>query len=125
MRAPLATSPLRPYEYILAASFALVIALAIFWLFLFEISSAAIMLEYIFKFLPAMTDGGLASIFDGNTIGDPRPRLLTTFFTYVNVALRRALLAHWTIHPSLGIAWLIYPMFFPITMFRQNRSRAS
>jgi hypothetical protein len=110
MRAPVAASPLRPYEYILAASFALAIALAIFWLFLVEISSAAIMLEYIFKFLPAMTDGGLASIFDGNTIGDPRPRLLTTFFTYVNVALRRALLAHWTIHPSLGIAWLIYPI---------------
>jgi hypothetical protein len=57
-----------------------------------------------------MTDGGLASIFDRNTIGDPRPRLLTTFFTYVNVALRRALLPHWTIHPTLGIGWLIYPI---------------
>jgi hypothetical protein len=110
LRAPVEASPLRPYEYILAGSFALAIVVAIVGLFLFQVSSAGIMLEYIFKFLPAMTDGGLASLFDGNTIGDPRPRLLTTFFTYVNVTLRRALLQHWTIHPTLGIAWLIYPI---------------
>jgi hypothetical protein len=30
-----------------------------------------------------MTDGWLAAIFDGNTIGHPRPRLLTAVLTYV------------------------------------------
>src|SRR5215831_1940093 len=77
LRSPIRASELRPYEYILAGGLGLALALAIFWLFLFEVSSAGIMLEYIFKFLPAMTDGGFASISDGNTIGDPRPRLLT------------------------------------------------
>src|SRR5262249_3988810 len=39
-----------------------------------------------------------------------RPRLLTMFFAYVNIAVRRALLLRSAIHPALGIAWLIYPI---------------
>jgi hypothetical protein len=93
--------PLSRFERILASIFAVALTVAIFWLFIFQVSSAGIMLEYVFKFLPAMTDGGPASIFDGNTIGDPRPRLLTTFFTYVNIALRRALLLHSPNSPHL------------------------
>jgi hypothetical protein len=102
--------PLHLWERVTASCFAAVLAVAILWLFLLQVSSTGTFLEYVFKFVPAMTDGGLASIFDGNTIGDPRPRLLTTFFTYINIVLRRALLLYVPIHPSLGIAWLIYPI---------------
>jgi hypothetical protein len=101
--------PLHPFERIIVGCIVAVLAVAICWLFLLQISSAGTMLEYVFKFLPAMTDGGLASTFDGNAIGDPRPRLLTTLLTYINIALRRALLLHGPIHPTLGIAWLLYP----------------
>jgi hypothetical protein len=104
------SAPLHLLERITAGCLAAVIAGAIVWLFLLQVSSTGTFLEYVFKFVPAMTDGGPASIFDGNAIGDPRPRLLTTFFTYVNIALRRVLLLHGPIHPAIGIAWLIYPI---------------
>jgi len=52
------------------------------------------MLEYVFKFLPAMTDGWLAAIFDGNTIGHPRPGLLTAVFNLCNIALRQPSSVH-------------------------------
>jgi hypothetical protein len=75
--------PLQPFERSLASSLAAVLAVTILWLFLLQVSSIRTMLEYVFKFLPAMTDGWLAAIFDGNTIGHPRPRLLTAVLTYV------------------------------------------
>jgi hypothetical protein len=104
------SAPLHLFERVTASCFVAVIIGAIVWLFLVQVSSTGTFLEYVFKFVPAMTDGGLASIFDGNTIGDPRPRLLTTFLAYVNIALRRVLLLHGPIHPAIGIAWLIYPI---------------
>src|SRR5262249_6860301 len=107
---PTVTPALRPSERIIAGGLGAVLAAAIAWLFLLHVSSTGTMLEYVIKFVPAMTDGGLTSIFDGNMVGDPRPRLLTMFFTYVNIAVRRALLLRSAIHPALGIAWLIYPI---------------
>src|SRR6266511_1269999 len=104
------SAPLHLLERVTAGCLAAVIAAAIVWLFLLQVSSTGTFLEYVFKFVPGMTDGGLASIFDGNAIGDPRPRLLTTFFTYANIALRRTLFLPGPIHPALGIAWLIYPI---------------
>jgi hypothetical protein len=106
----ISSAPLHQFERVTASCFAAVIVVAILWLFLLQVSSTGTFLEYVFKFVPAMTDGGLTSIFDGNMVGDPRPRLLTTFFTYTNIVLRRALLLREPIHPSLGIAWLIYPI---------------
>jgi hypothetical protein len=81
--------PLQPFERSLAGGLAAVLAVTILWLFLLQVSSTRTMLEYVFKFLPAMTDGWLAAIFDGNTIGHPRPRLLTAVLTYVSIALRQ------------------------------------
>jgi hypothetical protein len=86
------------------------LAAAVFWLFFVHVSATGTMSEYVFKFLPFMTDQGWISIFDGNAVGDPRPRVLATFLTYVNIIARRWLLLRGTMHPSLGIAWLFYPV---------------
>jgi hypothetical protein len=103
-------APLARWERSVAVALAALLATAIVFLFLFRVHSSGTMSEYAFKFLPVITDGGLAAIFDGNSIGDPRPRLLTLFLTYVNIGLRRFLLLRGAIHPSLGIAWLLYPI---------------
>jgi hypothetical protein len=67
------------------------------------------MAEYIFKFLPAFTDGGLKAVFDGFLLGDPRVRILSNLLGYVEIALRRFLLLRMSIPPTVGISWLLYP----------------
>jgi hypothetical protein len=104
------TIPLARWERSVAAVVAALLAMAIVFLFLHRVQSSGTMSEYAFKFLPVLTDGGLAAIFDGNAIGDPRPRLLTLLLTYANIVVRRFLLLQGPIHPSLGIAWLLYPV---------------
>ena len=97
-------------ERAIFAGLSTLLAAAVFWLFFVHVSACGTMSEYVFKFLPFMTDQGWISIFDGNAVGDPRPRVLATFLTYVNIVVRRWLLLRGAMHPSLGIAWLFYPM---------------
>jgi hypothetical protein len=99
-----------PRERVIFVGLSALLAMATLWLFVFQVSSTGTMSEYVFKFLPFMTDHAWISIFDGNAIGDPRPRVLATFLTYVNIVVRRFLLLRGAIHPSLGIAWLFYPL---------------
>jgi hypothetical protein len=103
-------APLGASERAAARCTVALLAAVISWFFIIHVSSAATLGEYVFKFLPVMTDGGIASIFDGNAMGDPRPRLLTTLLTYVNIVVRRTLLLRGPIHPSLGINWALYPL---------------
>jgi len=110
-------TPLANWERVVAFILASLLASAILVLFFFFVDSSGIMGEYVFKFLPPITDGGFLAIFDFNAIGDPRPRVLTTFLTYVNISLRQFLLLRGPIHPSLGVAWLLYPLCI-ILMFK-------
>ena len=98
------------WEMWLAFAASAILLAAVVWHFLLNVTYAATMIEYVFKFLPALTDGGWASIFDFNGMGDPRPRLATTFFTFLNVKLRQFALAHTVMHPAFGINWLLYPL---------------
>ncbi|MEH2483555.1 hypothetical protein V1282_006912 [Nitrobacteraceae bacterium AZCC 2146] len=121
-----AATPLARWERFAAAALGALLAIAVVFLFLLRVGSSGTMSEYAFKFLPVLTDGGLAAIFDGNAIGDPRPRLLTLLLTYVNIVVRRYLLLQGTIHPSLGIAWLLYPLCIVLiskVAFRLTRDR--
>jgi hypothetical protein len=102
--------PLARAELICAVILVSALAIAIVWCFLLHVSLSATMLEYVFKFLPGLTDGGLAATLDFNALGDPRPRPLTTLLTYANVVLRRELFSFGPIHPSLGINWILYPI---------------
>ena len=101
---------LEAWERSTALRIGLLLAALICWLFIIHVASIGTMSEYLFKFLPVMTDGGISSIFDGNGIGDPRPRFLTTLLTYLNILLRRAFFLRGVIHPSLGINWALYPL---------------
>ena len=88
----------------LAALFA-----AVAWYLLLRPTYAAAFLEYYQKYLPFLTDRGLHGILDFAVLGDTRPRLLPLLGAALNVAVRRVLLLRWTIHPSFGLSWLIYP----------------
>jgi hypothetical protein len=103
-------TPVSLRERLIARGLAVLLATAVLWLFILHVGTSGTMSEYAFKFLPFMTDEGWISIFDGNAIGDPRPRVIAIFFTYVNIVIRRFLLLRSAIHPSLGIAWLFYPL---------------
>ncbi|MGO8867098.1 MAG: hypothetical protein ACLQME_11410 [Alphaproteobacteria bacterium] len=91
----------------IAAFIALFAAVA--WYLLLRPIYAASFIEYYMKYLPFLTDHGLRGILDLAALGDPRPRLLPLLGAVVNVDLRRALLLLGPMHPSFGIAWLIYP----------------
>jgi hypothetical protein len=82
---------------------------AVMWLFILQPTYHSTMVEYLFKFLPALTDDGLPAIFDGNGIGDPRSRLLANLLALANVHLRRLVLENSLLPPALGISWLLYP----------------
>lgn len=99
-----------PRERVIFVGLSALLATGSLWLFVFQVTSTGAMSEYAFKFLPFMTDQSWTSIFDGNAIGDPRPRVFATFLTYVNILIRRSLLLRGAIHPSLGTAWLLYPL---------------
>src|SRR5450432_4653498 len=99
-----------PRERVIFVGLSALLATGSLWLFVFQVTSTGAMSEYAFKFLPFMTDQSWTSIFDGNAIGDPRPRVFATFLTYVHILIRRSLLLRGAIHPSLGTAWLLYPL---------------
>jgi hypothetical protein len=103
-------TPISRRERLIASGLAALLAAAVLWLFILHVWTSGTMSEYAFKFLPFMTDEGWISIFDANAIGDPRPRVIAMFLTYVNIVIRRFLLVRRAIHPSLGIAWLFYPL---------------
>jgi hypothetical protein len=102
--------PVSRQERLILCGLAALLAAAVLWFFILHVWTSGTMSEYAFKFLPFMTDEGWISIFDGNAIGDPRPRLIAIFLTYVNIVIRRFLLLRSAIHPSLGVAWLFYPL---------------
>jgi hypothetical protein len=102
--------PVSRRERLIVCGLAALLAAAVLWLLILHVWASGIMSEYAFKFLPFMTDEGWTSIFDGNAIGDPRPRVIAMFLTYVNIVIRRFLLLRSAIHPSLGVAWLFYPL---------------
>lgn len=104
------TTSISRREHRIFTALATLLTAAVTWLFILHVWSSGTMSEYVFKFLPYMTDQGWRSIFDGNAIGDPRPRVVATFLTYINILIRRALLLRSIIHPSMGIAWLLYPL---------------
>src|SRR4051794_10552882 len=101
-------APLSRAEVVCASILGAVLAMAVIWFFLLHVSLSGTMLEYIFKFVPGLTDGGIAASFDFNALGDPRPRPLTTLLTYVNIVLRRGLFSFGPIHPSFGVSWFLY-----------------
>jgi hypothetical protein len=105
-----AIAPLAKAELVCAAILATALISATVWFFLLHVSLSATMLEYVYKFVPGLTDGGLPATFDFNALGDPRPRPLTTLLTYVNLVLRRVLFSFGPIHPSLGINWILFPV---------------
>jgi hypothetical protein len=66
--------------------------------------------EYLFKFLPALTDGGITAAFDTVLLGDPRPRILSNLMTYVNIHLRQIAIAFSVFIPAMSINWIIFPL---------------
>lgn len=74
----------------------------------------AVFLEYVIKFVPVYSDRGLASIFDGFLVGDPRGRVVANLFGYINIAVRQQLLELGPIHPTLSISWLLYPAILAV-----------
>src|SRR5260370_30179705 len=56
--------PLARAELICAAILASALAMAVVWCFLLHVSLSATMLEYVFKFLPGLTDGGASATLD-------------------------------------------------------------
>jgi hypothetical protein len=82
---------------------------AVMWLFILQPTYHSTMVEYVYKFLPAMTDDGLSAVFDGNGVGDPRSRLLANLLALANVHLRRLVIENGLLPPALGISWLLYP----------------
>jgi hypothetical protein len=86
------------------------IALAILVLLIARPERSGMFLEYDIKFVPAFLDNGIAAIFDGQLLGDPRTRIVANFFGYLNVIVRAKLLAISAIPPALGVAWLLYPL---------------
>jgi len=94
---------------LLAIAAFIVLFAAVAWYLLLRPIYAASFIEYYLKYLPFLTDHGLGGILDLAALGDPRPRLLPLLGAVVNVDLRRALLLLGTMHPSFGIAWLVYP----------------
>src|SRR5258708_20933791 len=102
--------PVSRRERLIFCGLAALLVAAVLWLFILHVWTSGTMSEYAFKFLPFMTDEGWISIFDGNAIGDPRPRVIAMFLTYLNILMRRFLLLRSAIHPSLGVAWLFYPL---------------
>jgi hypothetical protein len=102
--------PVSRRERLIFCGLAALLVAAVLWLFILHVWTSGAMSEYAFKFLPFMTDKGWISIFDGNAIGDPRPRVIAMLLTYLNILIRRFLLLRSAIHPSLGVAWLFYPL---------------
>lgn len=63
---------------------------------------SAVFLEYIFNFVPAFSDHGWASIYDGFLVGDPRGRPVANFFGYITFIARQWLLGIGPIPPTVS-----------------------
>jgi hypothetical protein len=70
---------------------------------------AATVPEYLFKFLPALSDAPVRAAFDFVGLGDGRPRLVSNLLTTLNVQLRAAAIDAGFFHLGLSLTWLIYP----------------
>jgi hypothetical protein len=82
----------------------------VLWLFIAQPTYHSTMIEYVYKFLPALTDHGIAAVFDGNGMGDPRSRLFANFLALVNVRLRALAMEHAVLPPAFSVNWLLYPL---------------
>jgi hypothetical protein len=102
--------PLLRWESRLVAALAIGLAVTIVVWFLASPSLASMTLEYALKSVPHFSDGSLSSILDFNGVGDPRGRVVNSFFTWLNILVRRELLLRWAIHPALSVNWLLYPL---------------
>lgn len=105
-----ASTNLSRIELWVAGGIAAVLTGFIFYHFFFQVANAATMSEYGFKFLPGLMDGGIEAVVDFNGLGDPRPRLVTTLLTFVNIKIRQFVSAHVVMHPSFGLNWALYPL---------------
>ncbi len=103
-------TPLQPWESRLVVALAIGLAVAVVMWFLASPNLASIMLEYATKAVPLFVDGSASSILDFNRAGDPRGRVVNSFFTWVNIHARKELLLTSAIHPALSINWLLYPL---------------
>ena len=103
-------TPLQRWESRLVVALASCLAVAVATWFLASPNLASIMLEYATKSVPLFVDGSASSILDFNGAGDPRGRLVNSFFTWVNIHARRELFLTTAIHPALSINWLLYPL---------------
>lgn len=70
---------------------------------------AATFSEYLFKFLPALADGGINATFDTVLLGDPRPRILSNLFALLNIHIRQTAFSLSAFIPAMSINWIIYP----------------
>jgi hypothetical protein len=103
-------TPLRRWETLLVVALAVGLAFGVVERFLSSPSLGSIMLEYGLKSIPLFADGSASSMLDFNGAGDPRGRVVNSFFTWVNVRVRKELLLKTAIHPALSISWLLYPL---------------
>jgi hypothetical protein len=110
--APLRTTgaALVTWERWLALVLGLALLGAVAWQFLFQVTYAATMIEYHFKYLPCLLDGGLGAVWDFNGLGDPRPRLVNNVLTLINIQLRQWLMSSMVLHPAFGLNWFLYPL---------------
>ena len=103
-------TPLQRWERRLVGVLAIGLTVVVVVWFLASPNLASMMLEYALKFVPLFVDGSASSILDFNGAGDPRGRVVNSFFTWINVLARKKLLLTTAIHPALSISWLLYPL---------------
>lgn len=77
--------------------------------FAINLKYSGIFSEYFIKYLPALSDGDLWTIFDINLIGDPRPRYFSSLLEFSNIYIRKILFINGFYLPTISINWIIYP----------------
>ena len=77
--------------------------------FSINLKYSAIFSEYFIKYLPALSDGNIWTIFDINLIGDPRPRYFSSLLEFSNILIRKILFVNGLYYPTISINWIIYP----------------
>jgi hypothetical protein len=111
-------TPLLRWESRLIVTLTIGLAVTVMVQFLASPSLGSIMFEYALKSLPLYLDGSAGSVLDFNGAGDPRGRVVNSFFAWLNVRARREFLLRTTIHPALSVNWVLYPL----TLILLNRA---
>jgi len=113
-------TPLQRWESRLVVILTIGLAVVVVAWFLASPNLSSTMLEYALKSVPLFLDNSASAILDFNGAGDPRGRVVNSFFTWVNVLLRRELLLRAAIHPALSVNWLLYPLTL-VVLYRAIR----